>query len=64
MLANMLRFILSEPYTTTRARLNFFATRTIDAWNSLPHSVVEVQSVNTFKYVDNYYSNQMFVIDF
>ena len=58
-------FKLSKPYATTRARLNFFATRTIDAWNSLPHSVVDAQTINTFKILlDNYYSNQMFVIDF
>ena len=51
-------FKLSKPYATTRARLNIFATGTIDAWNSLPHSVVEAQLVNTFKnLLDNYYSN-------
>ena len=58
-------FKLSKLYATTRAWLNFFLTRTIDAWNSLPQSVVETQLVNTFKnLLDNYYSNQMFVIDF
>ena len=56
---------LSKPYTTTQARSNFFATRTIYAWNSLTDSVVEAQLTKTFKnLLDNYYSNQMFTIDF
>ena len=48
------RFKLSKPYVTTRARLKF-----------LPQEQVEAQSINTFKnLLDNYYYNQMFVIDF
>ena len=51
-----------KPHATSRVRSNFFAIRSIDAWNNLPESVVEAQSVNSFKNLfDNHYYNQMFV---
>ena len=55
-----------KPHATTRIRSNFFATRSIDAWNRLPEYIIEahVQSTNSFKNLfDTYYSNQMFVLD-
>ena len=56
------RFKLSKPYATTQARLIFLPQEQLML---VPHSVVEAQTINTFKnLLDNYYSNQMFVIDF
>ena len=55
-----------KPHATTRLRSNFFATRSVDAWNRLPEYIIEAQSTNSFKNLfDTYYSNQMymFVLD-
>ena len=53
-----------KPHATTPVRSNFFATRSVDAWNRLPEYIIEAQSTNSFKNLfDTYYSNQMFVLD-
>ena len=53
-----------KPHATTRVRSNFFATRSVDAWNRLPEYIIEAQSTYSFKNLfDIYYSNQMFVLD-
>ena len=42
-----------------------FVSRIINVWNSLPNSVVEVDSINVFKKrLDKYWSYQDFMFDY
>ena len=40
---------LNKSLCFTKARRNFFAVRVINNWNSLPQSVISVDSINSFK---------------
>ncbi|XP_043200105.1 uncharacterized protein LOC122369431 [Amphibalanus amphitrite] len=40
---------LAKPHAVTRIRRNVFAVRVINDWNSLPSSVVDADSLNSFK---------------
>ena len=40
---------LKKPTATSSVRQNFFSTRVVNAWNSLPDAVVSAPTLNTFK---------------
>ena len=49
------QFKLFKQHSRLLCRTNYFMNRVIDDWNSLPTSVVESTSINTFKLLlDNY----------
>ena len=71
-------FFRYQTYTTTRGhnykiykphakrfcRVNFFTLRTINNWNSLPASVVESATVNSFKIsLDSFWSYKHYISD-
>ena len=43
------RFKLAKPHIYTECRHRFFSIRCIDHWNSLPDSVVGVNTIDTFE---------------
>ena len=54
---------LKKPRAESRIRRNAFATRVVNDWNSLPHSVVESHSLNSFKSnLDAHWADLMFAI--
>ena len=75
---NINDFFRYQTYTTTRGhnykiykphakrfcRVNFFTLRTINNWNSLPASVVESATVNSFKNsLDSFWSYKHYISD-
>ena len=50
------QFKLFKQHSRLLCRSNYFMNRVINEWNSLPTSVVESSSINTFKsLLDNYF---------
>ena len=50
------QFKLFKQHSSLLCRSNYFMNRVINEWNSLPTSVVESSSINTFKsLLDNYF---------
>jgi hypothetical protein len=59
------RLKLHARYAYKNVRHNFFTVRVVETWNSLPSTVVEAPSVNTFKdRLDKYWSNQEILTDY
>ena len=52
-------FKFIKPRCYSRCRQNFFSYRTIDNWNKLPPNVVNAGSINSFKNLDNFYSDKL-----
>lgn len=56
---------LKKIRTRTQRRQMFFTSRVVDAWNSLPNSVIEAENVMTFeKRLDQFWANQPIKFDF
>ena len=54
-------FKIVKKHTNTTAYQHFFTNRVVNYWNGLPHHVVNVDSVNSFKNaLDCHYSHIMF----
>ena len=54
-------FKIIKQCTNTTAYQHFFTNRVVNYWNGLPHHVVNVDSVNSFKNaLDCHYSKIMF----
>ena len=59
------KYKLRKERCRLQVRQNFFSNRVVDLWNNLPASVVESESVNTFKTkLDKYWRNAKYVQDF
>ena len=49
---------LEKPRSHTSVRLNYFSNRCINTWNSLPDSVVNAETINSFKNrLDDHWKN-------
>ena len=60
-----LRYKLSKIRTYKSTRHNFFSTRIVNLWNSLPKNVVEVDTVIHFeRQLDKFWQNVEFKFDF
>ena len=52
---------LYKSHAKCQSRINFFANRTVNLWNSLPENIVNADSVNSFKNaLDSYFTSSCY----